>query len=351
MAQANTHPLASIDHVTNEFRQKFILPKVYAIPDPSPEMYDKIVGIGTNVAAIANEIPSYLWDAYMEYRINSVTMVLHTVDDQLKTSANSSGKYGVYIAPWNRPIDEGTNQVVKCRANLLPNCVWKVFDTSGFGMSAWTDDEDKVAASETADNQVGLGGALVCHQPLPQYQIEATNDNGQSYGEIMRNQFIPTYAHQGRDKTIWSLFLLRVRSIKRTTYSKQVTLYYNFILDISWRGTRLRSTAFGIPPLVSDAALCQRSADTFEDLKEQARTYPVLWDISKRTHSNRKRPLACIRGFDKKSNGELLESSVQGSESKRQAMDQTIEDGESKILSRCTEQIHVVYQENGSTQL
>ncbi|PFX18615.1 hypothetical protein AWC38_SpisGene17016 [Stylophora pistillata] len=147
----------------------------------------------------------------------------------------------------------------------------------------------------STDNQVGIGGMLVCHQPHPQYQIATMSDASNADGTQMNSQPLPTYSKEGLDETQWECFVSRTRALRRSGAAGNLIYYFVWKVNITFSGCRLASNNFMLlKSLGTHHPVNPISCTTFEDPREQERVCPVLCCLLRRDRWDGEEPLARI---------------------------------------------------------
>ena len=155
----------------------------------------------------------------------------------MRTINTAGDEYGqiweMYFASWKRPQyrDSGLSRVC---ANLLPGCIWCLFDSHGYAGAQ--------SPTDGGTNKLGVGGALYINQSDPKYYIPSMNARtGDVTNSLPTSQALPTYSRYVRDDTKWQCFVSRLVRLKGP--DKDVTFVYNVKLYYEFSGVRLVQTA------------------------------------------------------------------------------------------------------------
>ena len=194
----------------------------------------------------------------------------------------------MFLVPWNGPTYQGAGASARVKANLLPGCQWRMFDTTGFAAAG-------SASQDGSTNEIGVRGALHVTQNQPMYYLNTYSNAGDVTGQIPQSRELPTYTFHGRDTTEWQCFLGQFRMIKGDpaigTY-----FMYTYKIFFTFSGVRL-SQAADLNPHQSLGNHYSRQPDafnTYEDPAEQERANPVLCDFLRRKNARWGKSLACV---------------------------------------------------------
>lgn len=101
-----------------------------------------------------------------------------------RTGTTGPANFAVYLAPWNRPYNEGTD-VSSIHPNVLPGCVFKQFssDGSNSGYAPWQDQVMSVTCTS------------------PYYFVDVRQSSSAITGQQVSNAAIPIFSAAGSNKT------------------------------------------------------------------------------------------------------------------------------------------------------
>ena len=167
---------------------------------------------------------------------------MHTIN----TTGDEYGQiWEMYFAPWNRPQYRDSGNIARVHANLLPGCMWPLFNSHGYAGAQ--------SPTDGGTNELGVGGALYINQSDPKYYIPSTNARtGNVTNSLPMSQALPTYSRYGRDDTEWQCFvslLVRLKGPdKDVKFVYNMKLFYEFSVGKTCPGSRHQRTHAGLSP-------------------------------------------------------------------------------------------------------
>ena len=300
MAATELRPLQSNESGEQVFKASFLFQDVYesqALPLDFLVYHTVSLDDLYKAGVGAEQLPNI----YQNYKINRVEYCFHTVVQKTGDPTN----WYVWAAPWNRPFFCATSTSCKINPNMLPGCVFKVFNTGGFGTKIDVSGGEPV--TEGGTNAIGAGGALFVEQNDPKYYLSVIDNAFGETSALPMSQKLPTYTQNGIDKTKWATVLTRHRVFSGT--AKPIEWHYMTKIEFEFSGVRLSPAISLTDPehkLGAHIAHPKLCVPTFDDPATEKQLRTLLCGESERDHKRRCDTLACIRKTKSESENQLL---------------------------------------------
>ena len=305
MAATDLRPLQTNESGEQVFKSSFLVEDVY-VSEPLPPDFLVFHTVSLRDLSKAGIGAGQLPNIYQNYKISRVEYCFHSVYQDTGDPVN----WYLWAAPWNRPFYCATSTSCKVNPNMLPGCVFRVFNTGGFGTKI--DVTGGFPVTEGGSNAVGAGGALFVRQNDPKYYLSVIDNGLHNTSSLPSSQKLPTYTQNGLDTTKWATILTRHRKFSGSP--KKMEWHYMTKIEFEFSGVRLTPAPGLTDPeyeLGAHAAHAKLCVPTFDDPAAEKQFRTLLRGEPEGDDKPRCNTLACVRKTKSESENQLLRRSSQ----------------------------------------